>query len=746
MAYARVCVEIAVDSDFPDHIDAMVGKVPIQIPVKYSWKPPRCYHCGVFGHHQEKCGSTIAAAAVSAAQVAATAAAAKLRGPNGGKHDRPNSEGGSGSKGGPTAVLQNKFQQLFGTYTDEDMGGSRTYSRETEGKKDGAVNMEMIEFSSDLPVGEGNLPLSGSESGGSGKLLKEVNSTFITLVAKCDNASSVLDFRPIACCNVIYKCISKIIASRMKFILKGLVSSNQSVFISGRSIQDNILLAHEIVRNYHKSIGSPRCALKIDLHKAYDSVSWEAIVAVMKKFGFPNQFIDWIYVCISTAKFSVMINGSPYEFFGAARGLRQGCPLSPYLFVMVMEFFSGLLQKQVSSGNYGLHPKCRATKLTHLCFADDVLVVFKGNVQSAQVLSKVVIDFSNFSGLIVNCDKISLFFSAVDLRELDIILICLKCVAGELPVKYLGVPLISTRLSYSDFQTLLCSVTKRVKSWKAKHLAFAGRMQLIKVVLSGMITVCTVERAGGLGIRDLEQTNIAANLRHIWDITSGRDSIWTQWVHLNLIKQRDFWDLVTPQDCSWIWKRILELRDVAKQFMGTCLGNGAATNFLFGFWHLKGRLWDWLADECMCSICPNRERKVADFMHDGKFVLPNDSHGAQCECVYLLQEIEYDVRDEDKIIWKGSKTGDFSMKDTFKVLSGAVDEIGWTRLFWYKNNIPRHSFISWLACHRRLKTKAKLMRWGIVESASCVFCENGTEDEENLFLNFTYSMEFGKGC
>lgn len=90
------------------------------------------------------------------------------------------------------------------------------------------------------------------------KLLKKVNNTFITLIAKKDNPIVVEDFRPISCCNVIYKCITKIIALRMRKILDGLISSNQSYFISGRAIQDNILLAHEIVRNYHRPQGSLR--------------------------------------------------------------------------------------------------------------------------------------------------------------------------------------------------------------------------------------------------------------------------------------------------------------------------------------------------------------------------------------------------------------------------------------------------------------------------------------------------------
>lgn len=269
----------------------------------------------------------------------------------------------------------------------------------------------------------------------SGKMLKEINCTFITLLAKCDNPSTIGYFRPISCCNVIYKCISKIIASKMKFVLKGLISSNQSAFISGRSIQDNILLAHEIVRNYHKTSGTPRCSLKIDLQKAYDIVSWDPIRAVMKKLGFPHQFIDWIYSCISTSRFSVMVNGSPFGFFGAKRGIRQGCPISPYIFVMVMEVFSALLKQQGSSGSFGLHPKCKTTQLTHLCFANDVLVFFKGTVKASQVLAGVIEEFSQFSGLEINCKKTSLFSSAVDEVTLSSIMECLSCSKGVLPVR-----------------------------------------------------------------------------------------------------------------------------------------------------------------------------------------------------------------------------------------------------------------------------------------------------------------------
>ncbi|XP_026436199.1 uncharacterized protein LOC113334070 [Papaver somniferum] len=103
----------------------------------------------------------------------------------------------------------------------------------------------------------------------------------------------------------------------MKHVLSTIISLNQSAFISGRTIQDNVLVSHEILRNYHRKGGSPRCALKIDIKKSYDSVSWQAILLTQEKFGFPASFIHWIYCCNSTAKFSVMVDGSAYGFFGA---------------------------------------------------------------------------------------------------------------------------------------------------------------------------------------------------------------------------------------------------------------------------------------------------------------------------------------------------------------------------------------------------------------------------------------------
>ncbi|XP_026396165.1 uncharacterized protein LOC113290792 [Papaver somniferum] len=391
-------------------------------------------------------------------------------------------------------------------------------------------------------------------------------------VEKKKNPSYVSDYRPISCCNVTYKCITKVISLIMKKILIGLISQNQSAFISGISIQDNIMVAHELVRNYHRS--------------------------------------------------KVLINGSPYGFFGAKRDLRQGCPISPYLFVLAMEMLSATLLKQVQIQKFGFHPRY---------------------------------EFNNYTGLKINNQKTPLYCSAIDEPIKKQIVQILECSVGELSVRYLGVPLLSTKLSYKDCLPLLERVDARIYSWKSIFLDYPGRALLIKAVLSGMlffwfscfvlpkrvikelntkfrrflwegpelkksynpikwIFACHSYEEVGLGIKDLENTNVAANLRHIWDLVSGKETIWTSWVKSNLIKDKDFWTMKIPQDTSWCWRRILDHREITKEHIGFLLGNGISTSFLQENWHSNGDLINWVAPHILDTLGANDNSKVADFI------------------------------------------------------------------------------------------------------------------------------------
>lgn len=164
------------------------------------------------------------------------------------------------------------------------------------------------------------------------------------------------DYRPISCCNVLYKAISKIIANRLKGVWQEIVA--WSAFISDWLLMENLLLATELVKNYHKESVSPRCAMNIDISKAFDSVQWPFLLTTLKALGFPDKFIHWINLCISTESFSVQVNGELTGYFQSSRGLRQGCSLSPYMFVISMNVLSKLIDEAAEKRRFGYHPRC----------------------------------------------------------------------------------------------------------------------------------------------------------------------------------------------------------------------------------------------------------------------------------------------------------------------------------------------------------------------------------------------------
>ncbi|XP_073022635.1 uncharacterized protein [Primulina eburnea] len=202
--------------------------------------------------------------------------------------------------------------------------------------------------------------------------------TTITLIPKVEGARAWSDFRPISLCNVTNKIISKLLYSRLRDVVERLVSPNQSGFVPGRMISDNILLAQELTHSITLPSRGGNVILKLDMAKAYDRVQWHFLFDVMRHFGFSERVVALVSACISHCHFSVNINGSLSGFFGSTRGLRQGDPLSPLLFVLGAEYLSRGLDRL-----YLQHPALRYRSdcdilISHLAYADDVIIFASG--------------------------------------------------------------------------------------------------------------------------------------------------------------------------------------------------------------------------------------------------------------------------------------------------------------------------------------------------------------------------------
>ncbi|KAJ8425089.1 LOW QUALITY PROTEIN: hypothetical protein Cgig2_034025 [Carnegiea gigantea] len=213
----------------------------------------------------------------------------------------------------------------------------------------------------------------------SGQLPKSISLTKLVVLLKVQHPQSASDFRPISCCNILYKCLTKLLSHRIKEILPYLIHQSQGAFVKGLEILYNILICQDLARGYQRQHISPRCMLKIDLQKAFDSVHWGFLQDLLVGLKFPPIFVSWIMKCVSSVTFSVHINGQDCGSFEGGRGLRQGDPLSPLLFVLTMEYFSRSMQQISQAKNFKYHPHCKGLGLIHLIFADDLILFCKAD-------------------------------------------------------------------------------------------------------------------------------------------------------------------------------------------------------------------------------------------------------------------------------------------------------------------------------------------------------------------------------
>ncbi|XP_074271397.1 uncharacterized protein LOC141595333 [Silene latifolia] len=315
---------------------------------------------------------------------------------------------------------------------------------------------------------------------------KAANATLLVLIPKMETPLTVKDYRPIACCTTFYKVVSKILANRLQQVLDFIIGPEQAAFVANRDIFDNTMLAHELVSKYGRAHLTPRYLLKVDIRKAFDSMNWGFLKDSLTLLKFPPQFIQWIMACITSPHYSLLINGEVHGFFPGKCGLRQGDPLSPYLFVICMEVLSRLLRRLPRAVSFSYHPKCVHLNLTHLVFADDLLVCTRGDLPSVAAVAKCLDQFSQLSGLHANPSKTDLYLGGITDEVRDLILTATVFSLGSFPFRYLGLPLFNARITQGMYQPLLDKIKGRVMHWANASLSYAGKTLLVNSVIFGL--------------------------------------------------------------------------------------------------------------------------------------------------------------------------------------------------------------------------------------------------------------------
>ncbi|XP_031120802.1 uncharacterized protein LOC116024038 [Ipomoea triloba] len=448
-----------------------------------------------------------------------------------------------------------------------------------------------------------------------------LNDTNVVLIPKKSVPESVSDLRPIALCNVVYKIMAKVLANRMKHLLGNIISESQSAFIPGRLITDNILVAaevgHYLNRKQNGLVGWG--ALKLDMPKAYDRMEWSFLRRMLHALGFAERWINLIMLCVTTVSYNFMINGVNSEHVLPTRELRQGDPLSPYLFIICADGLSLFLQKVEREGLiHGCRVARGAPSISHLFFADDSLLFFKANSQEAGVIKHCLEVYENLSGQSVNFHKSSVCFSrntSEDQRH-EVAQV-LGVVQAPNFGKYLGLPAFVGRNRRTAFSYIEDKIRQRIGSWNKKLLSQAGKEILLKTVAQAMPTfsmsvfllphstclsiqrvmnsywwdsgvdrrihwkawdrLCVPKKFGGLGFKDLRAFNLAMLGKQVWRLLIKPQSLVARVYKARYFPRTSFIDATLGSCPSYCWRSIMAAHDMVCGGVRRRIGDGKTT-------------------------------------------------------------------------------------------------------------------------------------------------------------------------
>ncbi|WRX14697.1 Reverse transcriptase domain - like 10 [Theobroma cacao] len=585
-----------------------------------------------------------------------------------------------------------------------------------------------------------------------------VTSTTLVLLPKKPNSCQWSDFRPISLCTVLNKIVTKLLANRLSKILPSIISENQSGFVNGRLISDNILLAQELVSKLDAKARGGNVALKLDMAKAYDRLNWDFLYLMMKQFGFNDRWISLIKACISNCWFSLLINGSLIGYFKSERGLRQGDSISPFLFILAADYLSRGIN-QLFSRHKSLHYLSGCfMPISHLAFADDIIIFTNGCRPALQKILVFLQEYEKVSGQQVNHQK-SCFITAngCPMTRRQIIAHTTGFQHKTLPVIYLGAPLHKGPKKVALFDSLISKIRDRISGWENKTLSPGGRITLLRSVLSSLpmfllqvlkppvVVIEKIERLfnsflwgdstngkrihwvawhkltfpcseGGLDIRRLIDMFDAFSMKLWWRFQTC-DGLWTKFLRTKYCMGQIPHYVRPKLHDSPVWKRMVKDREVVIQNTRWRIGKGN----LF-FWHDC-----WMGDQPLVNSFPlfrNDMSTVHNFFNGHNWDVDKLKLYLPMNLIDEILQTPFDRLQDDVAYWALTSNGDFSTWSAWEAIRLRQSPNVLCSLFWHKSIPLSVSFFLWRVFHNWIPVDLRLKEKGFHLASKCVCCNS----------------------
>ncbi|GJY55016.1 RNA-directed DNA polymerase, eukaryota [Tanacetum coccineum] len=611
------------------------------------------------------------------------------------------------------------------------------------------------------------------------------NSNFIALIPKIIDANMVKDFRPISLIGSLYKIIAKLLANRLVGVLSNLINEVQSAFVADRQILDGPFILNEVLQWCRKK-RKHALIFKVDFEKAYDSVRWDFLDDVLDKFGFGVKWRNWIQSCLRSSRGSILINGSPTKEFQFFRGLKQGDPLSPFLFILVMESLHISFQRVVDAGLFNGINLSSTVNLSHLFYADDAIFIGQWNELNIDTLVRVLECFFRASGLRINMSKSKIMGVNVEDAKVKIAANKLGCLVLKTPFTYLGTKVGENMHRKHAWNEVVEKVLSRLSRWKLKTLSIGGRFTLLKSVLGSMPIfhmsifkvpssilnslevirsrffnghehksnkatwfkwnkVLTSKEKGGLGVSSLFALNRGLLFKWLWRFYSQKDSLWTKVIKA-LYGEDGSLDKVGASAARTCWTTIVqEVKVIQAQginihdFIKLKLGNGEDSRFWLDKWYEGGvlkRLFPRVyALELDKNISVSSKLKapslVTTFRRNARSGIEQTQFDSMAE---IMKTISLVPR-VDRYIWSLENDGSFSVASIRKTLDDNRFQEESLSTRWVKSVPIKVNILAWKVKSNALPTRFNISRRGMdIDSIDCPICKMGVETTSHVFF------------